>query len=145
MERHRRPPGDCERYLAIRSTESTNMKNRLVTFVCVVTAIGFVGAFAYALNSPASHTDLVLAPFEFRREAAPTPEVAAQSLFLGVATASPRDFVPHLLWVSAITKLMCFRILPRQCMSHSSVTMTKHSPITRCVKSSTYLGLRQHD
>ena len=73
------------------------MKNRLVTVVCVVTAIGFVGAFAYALNRPTSRTDQVLAPFEFRREAAPTPETAAQSLFLGVATASPKDFVQHLL------------------------------------------------
>ena len=60
-------------------------------------AIGFVGAFAYAVTAPTAHPDQVLAPFEFRREAAPTPEIAAQSLFLGVATASPRDFVQHLL------------------------------------------------
>lgn len=73
------------------------MTNRRVTVVCVVAAVGFVSAFAYALNSPASLTDQVLAPFEFKREAAPTPEIAAQSLFLGVATASPRDFVKHLL------------------------------------------------
>lgn len=73
------------------------MKNRLVTFVCVVAAIGCVCGFAYAFNSPTSRTEQVLAPFEFRRDAAPTPEAAAQSLFLGVATASPRDFVQHLL------------------------------------------------
>lgn len=73
------------------------MKSRLATVVFIVTAIIFAGAFAYALNRPASHTDQVLAAFEFKREAAPTPEVAAQRLFLGVSTASPRDFVKHLL------------------------------------------------
>ena len=73
------------------------MKNRLVTVVCVVAAIGLAGAFAFALNTYTSPDGQVLAPFEFRREAASTPEAAAQSLFLGVATASPRDFVQHLL------------------------------------------------
>ncbi len=81
----------------LRPTEITNVKNRLFTFACVVAAIGFVSAFAFALNSPTSHTDQVLAPFEFRREAAHTAEIAAQSLFLGVATSSPKDFVQHLL------------------------------------------------
>jgi hypothetical protein len=42
-------------------------------------------------------TEQVLEPFEFRREAASTPEMAAQAMFLGVATASPQDFVKHLL------------------------------------------------
>ncbi len=73
------------------------MKIRLVTFVCVLTAVGSVCAIAYAFNSPTSRTAQVLAPFEFRSDAAPTQEAAAQSLFLGVATASPRDFVQHLL------------------------------------------------
>lgn len=73
------------------------MKSRLATVVCIVVAIGFVGSFACALDQTSSRTDQVLAPFEFRREAAPTPEMAARSLFLGVATASPQDFVQHLL------------------------------------------------
>lgn len=71
------------------------MKSRLVTFV--VTAIGSVCAFAYAFNSPTSRTVQPLTPFEFKRDAAPTAESAARSLFLGVATASPREFVQHLL------------------------------------------------
>lgn len=73
------------------------MKTRLVTFACVVAIIGSVCAFAYAFNNLNSRTGQVLLDqFEFRRNAAPTTEAAAQSLFLGIDTASPRDFFQHL-------------------------------------------------
>ena len=73
------------------------MKSRLVTVVCVVAAVGLVGAFAFARNTYTSPDSQVLAPFEFAPEAAPNAETAAQTMFLGVATASPRDFGRHLL------------------------------------------------
>ena len=73
------------------------MKSRLVTVTGVVAAIGVVGAFAFARNTYTSTDGQVLAPFEFKPEAAPDPVTAAQSMFLGVATASPREFGRHLL------------------------------------------------
>lgn len=73
------------------------MKTRLITVGCIVAAIGCVGAFAYAFNDRTSRKDQILAPFEFRLEPALTPEIAAQSMFLGVATSSPIDFVQHVL------------------------------------------------
>jgi hypothetical protein len=73
------------------------MKSRLVAVVCVVAAIGLVGAFAFARNTYTSPDGQVLARFEFAPEAAPNPETAAQTMFLGVATASPRNFGRHLL------------------------------------------------
>ena len=73
------------------------MKSRLVTVTCVVAAICLVGAFAFARNTYTSPDGQVLAPFEFRPEAAPNPETAAQTMFLGVATASPREFGRHVL------------------------------------------------
>lgn len=73
------------------------MRSRMIKAACVVAAIGLVGAAAYAINTPTPHTDQMLAPFKFEREAAATSDLAAQSLFLGIGTASPRDFVQHLL------------------------------------------------
>lgn len=73
------------------------MNRRQFAMVCIGVAIGFAGAMAHALNKPDKTTVQGLAPFEFEQAAAPTPDAAAQSLFLGVATASPRDFVKHLL------------------------------------------------
>ncbi len=83
VESHHLRPSDADR-LAIRSKESTNMKNRLVTFVCVFVAIGSVCVFAYAFNSPTSRTEQALAPFEFRRDAAPTPNQQHKACFLGL-------------------------------------------------------------
>lgn len=73
------------------------MRIRLVTVACVVGAIGLVGAFAFARNAYTAPDGQVLAPFECRPEGATSPETAAQAMFLGVATASPRDFGKHVL------------------------------------------------
>jgi hypothetical protein len=73
------------------------MRSRLVTVGCVVAAIGLIGAFALARNAYTAPDGQVLAPFEFRPEGATSPETAAQAMFLGVATASPRDFGKHVL------------------------------------------------
>lgn len=73
------------------------MYPRVVTWVCGLAALGLLSVWADAWRSAMIGTEQVLEPFEFRREAASTPEMAAQAMFLGVATASPQDFVKHLL------------------------------------------------
>ncbi|MEM6692908.1 MAG: hypothetical protein AAF664_26000 [Planctomycetota bacterium] len=62
-----------------------------------VVAAGCVAAVAYGLNTKVKTEPARLAPFEFHRNAADTPEDAARSLFRGVSTESPKDFVEHLL------------------------------------------------
>lgn len=88
---------DRKRYLSIRSMETAKMKSLLVTVASVASAIGLVGAFAFARNTYTAPDGQVLAPFEFRPEGATSPELAAQAKSLGVATASPRDFGQHVL------------------------------------------------
>ncbi len=74
------------------------MKRRLVPIITfVAAAVGLVGAFAFARNSHTAPDGQVLAPLEFKPEAATSPEIAAQAMFRGVATASPREFGKHLL------------------------------------------------
>ena len=73
------------------------MYPRVVTWVCGLASIGLMCVWVDAWRSAMTSTEQVLQPFEFRREAASTPEMAAQAMFLGVATASPREFVKHLL------------------------------------------------
>ena len=73
------------------------MRSRLVAVACVVATIGLVGAFGFARNAYTAPDGQMLAPFEFRPEGATSPETAAQAMFLGVATASPRDFGQHVL------------------------------------------------
>ncbi len=73
------------------------MYPRVVTWVCSLASIGLMCVWVDAWRSAMTDTEQVLKPFEFRREAASTPEMAAQAMFLGVATASPQDFVKHLL------------------------------------------------
>lgn len=73
------------------------MKRHLVTVACAVAAIGFVGVFAFPYSASTAPSGQSLAPFVFRPEGATSPEAAAQAMFLGVATASPRDFGKHLL------------------------------------------------
>lgn len=73
------------------------MYPRIVTWVCGLASIGLMGVWLDAWRSAMTNTEQVLEPFEFRREAASTPEMAARAMFLGVATASPQDFVKHLL------------------------------------------------
>lgn len=85
------------RDMVISFSENIKMRNRLVTVACVAAAIGLVGAFAFAHQAYTAPDGQLLAPFEFRPEGATSPEAAAQVLFLGVATASPRDFGKHVL------------------------------------------------
>lgn len=73
------------------------MKCRLVPITFVAAAIGLVGAFAFARNSHTESQGQVLAPLEFKPEAAASPETAAQAMFRGVATPSLREFGKHLL------------------------------------------------
>ncbi len=75
------------------------MKRLSAIFVCLVAATGFVAALAHTLTARTANDmpPLSLAPFEFHREAAATPEAAARSLFQGVSTESPKHFVQHLL------------------------------------------------
>lgn len=73
------------------------MQIRLITSVSVVIAVGFVVAIGFALDTSSSRAGQVLAPFEFRPGPARTPEIAAQAMFLGVATASPKDYMQHVL------------------------------------------------
>lgn len=73
------------------------MKRRLVTITFVVAAIGLDGAFAFAHNVHTAPVGQSLAPFEFKPEAATSPETASQAMFRGVATASPRKFGKHML------------------------------------------------
>ena len=73
------------------------MKRCLAAVTCVVVAAGFVTALAYGLNTPIQDVNPSLAPFEFHREAAATPEAAARSLFRGISAESPKHFVQHLL------------------------------------------------
>ena len=73
------------------------MKIRLVMVVCVVVPLGFVAARVDGLNAATKSVNPTLAPFEFHREAAASPEAAALSLFRGVSTESPKHFVQHLL------------------------------------------------
>lgn len=72
------------------------MKKHVAILGCLV-ATGFVVAFAIGPDAPASTENTVLAPFEFHREAAASPEVAASVLFEGLSRESPRHFVQHLL------------------------------------------------
>jgi len=62
-----------------------------------VIATVVVSVLVYGCNTPTQSSQISLAPFEFHRQAAATPELAARSLFRGVATESPSDFVQHLL------------------------------------------------
>lgn len=73
------------------------MKKLLAMVVCVVVPTGLVAALAYGLSTPTKSVGPTLAPFEFHREAAASPEAAALSLFQGVSTESPKHFVQHLL------------------------------------------------
>ena len=73
------------------------MNRRPFTIACTLIAVGVVAAIAYGFNSQTSSADPSLAPFEFHREGAASPEDAATTLFRGVATASPAHFVQHLL------------------------------------------------
>lgn len=73
------------------------MNKRSATVAFTLVAAGFVAAIAYGFKAPARNLSPPLAPFEFHREAAASPEAAAESLFRGVATESPTHFVHHLL------------------------------------------------
>ena len=73
------------------------MKNSLVAVTCVVFASSLVGVLAFARSSYTSFDGQTLAPFKFAPEAAVRTETAAETMFLGIATASPRDFGRHLL------------------------------------------------
>ena len=89
--------GILECYLIRPPTEVIKMKSRLVAVAIVATAIGFVGVFAFARNTYTAPDGQVMTPFQFRPEGATSPETAAQAMYLGVATASPRDFGQHVL------------------------------------------------
>ncbi|WP_442507120.1 hypothetical protein SH528x_006018 [Novipirellula sp. SH528] len=73
------------------------MKSRSATVACLLVVTGFVAAMAYGFNTPAISATPSLAPFEFNREAAASPEAAARTLFRGISTESPTHFVQHLL------------------------------------------------
>jgi hypothetical protein len=82
--------------LELHLAEINAMKHRLAAFACVVVATGFVAAFANGLNTSNAIENPSLAPFEFNRTSAASPEEAATALFRGVATESPKHFVQHL-------------------------------------------------
>lgn len=73
------------------------MNKNLASLGCVVVATGFVAAIAHGFNTPAASVNPSLAPFMFQRAPAASAEAAAQSLFRGVSTESPKDFVQNLL------------------------------------------------
>ena len=73
------------------------MKSSLVTVASVIAAPSLVGAFAFARNTHTLPDSQVLAPFEFKLEGATSPAAAAQSMYIGVGTASPRDLGKLLL------------------------------------------------
>jgi len=76
---------------------SLAVRNRIVVFASGVAVTGFIAAIAYGLNTSDTSKNPTLAPFEFNREAADSPEAAARTLFRGVSTESPKHFVQHLL------------------------------------------------
>ena len=73
------------------------MRQRFATVAYTLVAAGLVAAIAYGFNTSTIKAKPSLGTFEFHREAAPSPEVAAETLFRGVATESPTHFVQHLL------------------------------------------------
>lgn len=73
------------------------MKRFAKTIACVLIATFFVAVVAYGFNRATTPAQTRLAPFQFDRVAASTPEEAAEELFRGVAMESPRHFVQHLL------------------------------------------------
>jgi hypothetical protein len=73
------------------------MKKLLATVACAVVATGIVATMAYGLKAPSAVATPSLAPFEFHREAAASPEAAARALFRGISDESPKYFVQHLL------------------------------------------------
>lgn len=72
--------------------------------LCVLLAASSCGLVAVSVGSanqdrattPEAGIDPALPPFEFRRTGAASPEAAAETLYRGVATESPKHFVQHL-------------------------------------------------
>lgn len=73
------------------------MNSRRFAVVCTLISTGVIGAILCDASSRTAVGNPSLAPFEFHREGAGSPEEAATVLFYGCAAKSPRHFVQHLL------------------------------------------------
>lgn len=73
------------------------MNRRSIAVAATFIVAGVVTAITYGFDSQSESKIQQLAPFEFHREGAASPEDAAKVLFRGVATGSPKHFVQHLL------------------------------------------------
>jgi hypothetical protein len=95
FEHHNRflGPRHLKRYLATPYTGITTMNRCHFTNACTLMAVGVVATISFGVTSQAANPSL--APFEFHRQGAASPEAAATALFRGVATESPRHFVQH--------------------------------------------------
>jgi hypothetical protein len=71
--------------------------SRRFAIVCTLIVLGVVCAISLGDMLQATTAEPALAPFEFHRTGATTPQIAASVHFRACATRSPQHFVQHLL------------------------------------------------
>lgn len=73
------------------------MHSRRLAIVCTLIVLGVGCAISLGDMLQATTKEPALAPFEFHRSGATTPQIAASVHFRACARRSPQHFVPHLL------------------------------------------------